>query len=89
VFVTFQDNKFIFKKIRSCHRYNLVMTMAWEVGVQNRPWVLGTLIYTDVKLVEGGSRVEQVLNTHTSLSQSQLNFLFALCNSVAKKVLGT
>jgi hypothetical protein len=62
--------------------------MAREVGVQNRPCVLGTLIYKDVKLVGGRSRVEQVLNTHTPLSQSQLNFLFA-CNSVAKKVLGT
>jgi hypothetical protein len=57
-------------------------------GEQNRPWVLGILIYEGDKL-EGEVWFEPLLNTYTLLSLfSHCNFFYLLLfNSVAKQIL--
>ena len=58
------------------------------MGVGNRPWVLGTAIYEEIKLQRGKDWSEPVLNTglHAPCS-STLNQIFCipLFNPVAKK----
>lgn len=52
--------------LHDSHRRNLASNN--EKGKQNRPCVVGTLIYERVKLERGGRLYEPVLNMHTPLS---------------------
>jgi hypothetical protein len=57
-------------------------------GGQNRPWVLGTLIYERDKFERGEDWFEPVLHVHTLLSPTLTQFFYLpLFNSVAKKKL--